>query len=334
MKKSRWTIFIIIGVVILVLIWIIGIKLFVSAGEAFDEAFVIQANEVIVRREDEEITGEGQITSFNIENLDTSLWTNTDKVLVNNEDIVTTGQEILNVSNDEATGKIYSTISGKIYIEDGRFGKKYTIYDLENVGYELEVPESKIKDLKIGQKVETKIIASNEFVEGKICYISQIPQDEQIKVKVKLENNDKIKIGYTVEARVLTDEPVDESVTVYDIKNSIPKIGKTTINYKTNGEEVTFSSFEEMFSDNDLIAMYESALEEQGIIIEELSAQIQELTDNYSTDEIQDENTEEINVEEISQYWSGYWKEYWEAEYNKMLEENNNSKEQESLEGE
>lgn len=281
---------------------------------------------------DDGIKGEGTITSFNIENLDTSLWTKTDKVFVNNEDMITADQEILNVSNEEANGKIYSTISGKIFIEDGKYGKSYTIYDLDNLGYELQIPEEKIKDLKIGQKVETKLMASNEIVYGKICYISQIPQDEQIKVKVKLDNSEKIKIGYTVKARVLTDEEVDANTSIYDIRNSIPKIGKTKVTYKTSGEESSFSSIEEMLADSDIIAMYESALEEQGLIIEELTAKLQELMENYPVEmeenyeEYDDNNdNEELDIEAVSQYWSGYWKEYWEAEYNKLVEEMNDS---------
>lgn len=268
-----------------------------------------------------EITGEGTITSFNTENLDTSLWTKTDKVLVNNEDMVSSGQEILNVSNEEATGKIYSTISGKIYIEDSRFGKSYTIYDLENLGYELQVSEERINDLKIGQKVETKLNASNEIIYGRICYISQIPQEEQIKVKVKVENSDKIKIGYTVKARVLLEEEVDPNTPVYDIRNSIPKIGKTTISYKSSGEEVSFSSIEELLADSDIVMMYENALKEQGIIIDELMAQIQDLTDNMEIPEEPSEDISEMDIEAVSEYWSGYWKEYWEAEYNKLVEE-------------
>lgn len=284
------------------------------------------------------ISGEGTITSFNIENLDTSLWTKTDKVLVSNEDMITAGQEILNVSNEDATGKIYSTISGKIYIEDSRFGKSYTIYDLNNLGYELQIPEDKINELKIGQEVETKLVASNEIVYGKICYISQIPQDEQIKIKVKLDNSDKIKIGYTVKARVLQDEPIDENIQVYDIRNSIPKIGKTTISYKTSGEEVSFSSIEEMLADSDIIAMYEKTLEEQGLIIDELMAQIEALSQDMGNENYPEEETtekkdaEELDVEAVSEYWSGYWKEYWEAEYNKLAEEMKNSNQNEGEE--
>ena len=252
--------------------------------------------------------------------------------------MVTAGQEILNVSNEEATGKIYSTIAGKIYIEEGKFGKSYTIYDLNNLGYELQVPEDKISDLKLGQEVETKLVASNEIVYGRICYISQIPQDEQIKVKVKLDNSDKIKIGYTVKARVLQEEPIDENVQIYDIRNSIPKIGKTTIIYKTSGEEVSFSSIEEMLADNDIIAMYESVLEEQGYVIDELMAQIEALSQAMENEEYiegevtENQKAEELDIEAISEYWSGYWKEYWEAEYNKLAEEMKSSNQNEGEE--
>ena len=65
---------------------------------------------------EEGIVGEGTITSFNIENLDTSLWTKTDKVLVNNEDMVTANQEILNVSNEDANRKnIFYYIRKNLY---------------------------------------------------------------------------------------------------------------------------------------------------------------------------------------------------------------------------
>ncbi|MBR1539723.1 MAG: HlyD family secretion protein [Clostridia bacterium] len=332
MKKK-----IIIAVILIILVALIflGFQVFKTASEGLvvDEEFL---GEEDFNPEDweEEITGEGTITSFNVENLDTSLWTKTDKVLVNNEDMITAGQEILNVSNEDATGKIYSTISGKIYIEDSRFGKRYTIYDLDNLGYELQVPETRINDLKIGQKVETRLNASNEIIYGRICYISQIPQEEQIKIKVKLENSDKIKIGYTVRARVLLEDEIDANTPVYDIRNSIPKIGKTTINYKTSGEEVSFSSIEEMLADSDIITMYESALEEQGIVIEELMAQIQSLTDNMEIPEEPAEDIPEMDIEAVSEYWSGYWKEYWEAEYNKLVEEMKNTENPEIVEGE
>lgn len=46
MKKKIWSVLIVIGIIILVAIWIIGIKLFKTAGEAFDEAFVIQPEEM------------------------------------------------------------------------------------------------------------------------------------------------------------------------------------------------------------------------------------------------------------------------------------------------
>jgi hypothetical protein len=245
------------------------------------------------------IVGTGNITSFNIEKLDTGLWSKVDKVLVENEAVVEANQEILNVSNSEATGKIYSTISGEFFSEENT----YTIYDLNNLGYEIKVDENDAVKLKIGQKVETTITASNEKIEGRICYISYIPQDEEITVKVKISNSDKIKIGYSVKAKILLDEPIDESVQIYDIKNSIPKIGKTTVTYKSSGTEESFSSIEDLYSQEDLMAMYEEMLKSQ-------------MGDMEIPDE---EEQEEFDLDSISDYysdmWNDYWNEYWKNYY-------------------
>jgi hypothetical protein len=253
--------------------------------------------------EDENIiVGTGNITSFNIEKLDTGLWSKVDKVLVENEAMVEANQEILNVSNSEATGKIYSTISGEFFSEENT----YTIFDLNNLGYEIKVDETEAVKLKIGQKVETTITASNEKIDGRICYISYIPQDEEITVKVKISNSDKIKIGYSVKAKILLDEPIDESVQIYDIKNSIPKIGKTTVTYKSSGVQESFSSIEDLYSEADLMAMYEEMLKSQ-------------MENMEIPNEDEYEEQEEFDLESISNYysdlWNDYWSEYWKNYY-------------------
>lgn len=258
--------------------------------------------------EDPFIFGEGTITSFNIEKLDTTLWKKIDKVLVNNEDVVQANQEILNVSNDEATGKIYSTIGGKIFIEDSSRGRSFTIYDLDNLGFEMLVDEENAKKLKIGQKVEcTTYYSINDSIIGRVCYISSIPRDNKIKVRVKLDNIDKVRIGFKVSALIDTEAEIDSSTPVYDIKNSITKIGKTNITYKNTGEQIDFSSIEELSMDEDLFAEYEKALAEQEALIEELSKQIEELMNQENT---------EVDEEAISEYYNEYWRKYWEEKNN------------------
>ena len=332
MKKK---IIIFIVLILLIILVTLGFAVFNKAMDSMAplEAMEYGEGEIIEEpfedfEEENTISGSGSITSFNIEKLETTIWSKVDKVLVNNEDVVNSGQEILNVSNDEATGKIYSTISGKIFIEDSKFGKSYTIYDLNNLGFEMQVDEEKMKDLKIGQKVETRLVATNEIVYGRICYISQIPQDEQIKIKVKLENNDKLRIGYSVKATVMLDEEVDTNIPIYDIKNSIPKIGKTTINYKSTGQEIGFSSIEEIMDNNEIMAMYESALEEQANIIEELTAQLEALMELAPSEEeieipeqdIEQVEEEKVDIEEISKKYNDYWKNYYEELYSQNEE--------------
>lgn len=50
MKKKVLGIIITIGIIILIIIVILGIKLFISAGEAFDDAFVINEDNLRIRR--------------------------------------------------------------------------------------------------------------------------------------------------------------------------------------------------------------------------------------------------------------------------------------------
>ena len=50
MKKKVWGIIIAIGVIVLITIVILGVKLFISAEEAFDEAFVINGDDLRIRR--------------------------------------------------------------------------------------------------------------------------------------------------------------------------------------------------------------------------------------------------------------------------------------------
>jgi hypothetical protein len=302
MKKKVIVISVIIIVVLVLFFFIsMGAMIFNSSFDAIN--FMEDISDNAEDSEDENtIVGTGNITSFNIEKLDTGLWSKVDKVLVENEAMVEANQEILNVSNSEATGKIYSTISGEFFSEENT----YTIFDLNNLGYEIKVDETEAIKLKIGQKVETTITASNEKIDGRICYISYIPQDEEITVKVKISNSDKIKIGYSVKAKILLDEPIDESVEIYDIKNSIPKIGKTTVTYKNSGAQESFSSMEDLYSQEDLKAMYEEMLKSQMENMEIPNA------DEY-------EEQEEFDLESISNYysdlWNDYWSEYWKNYY-------------------
>ena len=150
----------------------LGVKVFKTASEGIliEDEFLV--GDMIEPDDEDVVFITGQITSFNTEMLDTGLWTKIDKVLPQNETMVTNGQEILNVSNEAATGKIYATIDGEFIENTEGLQSSYVIYDLNNLGFEAEVEEEKASFLKIGQKVDVTIQASNEKVERKnLLYI-------------------------------------------------------------------------------------------------------------------------------------------------------------------
>ena len=189
------------------------------------------------------------------------------------------------------------------------------------MGFELQIDEEKASLLKIGQRVEVTIKASNEKIDGRVCYISYIPHNELITVKVKLQSNDKVKIGYNVKAKILLDEPIDENTVEFDVKNSITKIGKTVVTYKNDNKTQEFSTPQEIFSDEDLLEMFAKIMEEKGIeeySIEDMYEEtpgVYNISDLYEVRDLSDDPDVEAISDYFNGYWSEYWSEYWEAYY-------------------
>jgi hypothetical protein len=288
----------IIIVIIIILLFLIGNAVFnsvlISDGDSNNyEQSIINTNG--------NITGKGSITSFNIEELDTGYWTSVDEVYVKDGDLVESNQKILKVSNSEATGVIYSTIKGKFFIDESKeSSKKYYIYDLDNVGFEIEVNEEYSSNLKIGQKVNVNINSLSESITGKVYYISKISNDGIIKVKIKLDYSDDIKFGYTAKAEILINDEVDTSVQEFDTKNSFMKIGKTAITYKNSNNQVVETPIIEDFTEI-----------EEPTITEEFS------NDSESYDEIEYDigGALEYYNEYWNEYWNNYWNNYWKTYY-------------------
>lgn len=298
MKKKT---IIIISVIVLVIIIaiIIGNKIFSSADidtqeidvNNFGSSETENYNEVV--EEKNKIKGSGKLTSFNIEELDTGYWSKIDEIYIKNEEMVKSNQKILKVSNSDATGIVSSTISGKFFIEENNPKNNFYIYDLDNIGIEIEVDEMESAKLKIGQKAIITFKTISETFEGRVCYISKIPTESVIKAKIKIDYNDKLKLGCTGNVEILLDEPIDDAIKEYDIKNSFKKIGKTKITLKEQPGIQNSVSIEDMMNG-------------------------MEGLDSSMFDEIP-EDMPGVDVDEISNYysdlWSEYWNNYWKAYY-------------------
>lgn len=246
----------------------------------------------------------GTLTSFNIEQIDTSYWKNVDEVLVKNEDMVKAEQLLLKTSNSEAKGEISSTIEGKFYVQEQGGKDVYFIYDLNNVGIEIIVDEEDSVKLKLGQKANVSFTGYNELYEGRVYYIQKIPKDEQIKIKIKLDYSDKLKFGTNAKVEILANESVDENVKEYDIKNNVTKMGKTKFIFKDS--ENNSVDMNEMF---DMEALFQEYLNQM------MNENDMENIDGYGELPMEFETEDGENIEDISEYWSEYWNNYWKAYY-------------------
>lgn len=306
MKKKTIIIISVIVIVIIIAI-IIGNKIFSNSEmnvqemnfenfENFEKLEAENYNEVI--EEVNKIKGSGKLTSFNIEELDIGYWTKVDEVYVKNEEMVKSNQKILKVSNASGIGVVSSTISGKFFIEENTPKNNYYIYDLDNIGIEIEVDEEESAKLKLGQKANINFKSISGTFEGRVCYISKIPNDGIIKVKIKINYEDILKLGCSGNVEILVDEPIDENIKEYDIKNSFKKIGKTKITLKEQ------PGIQNSIPIEDMIDSIEGMNEFDPSMIDE---------------EISDEEIPGFDIDEISKYyselWNDYWNNYWKAYY-------------------
>lgn len=315
---------IIVCILAAVVIFFIIPRILLSGAE-FIEEFPDEEGVVVEEIEDSNtISGEGTLTSFNIEKIDTSYWKNIDEVLFNDEDLVKANQLLLKTSNKESNGEISATIDGRIYVQEQSDKDMYYIYDLDNIGIEFKVSEEDSVNLKIGQKAKITFIGSTESYEGVVYYIQKIPVDEELSVKVKIEYNDNLKFGTNAKIEILLDEPIEENVAEFDIKNTTTKIGKTKIILKNSVdysaqnfdmealmEEYMSQMMEGMeFGENDMMdldGLYGDQFEgelplnfesENQTDVEALSKELSEQWNSY-----------------WNEYWSEYWKNYWKAYY-------------------
>ena len=326
----------------------------IFSGAEFIEEFPDEEGVVVEDfEESNNISGEGTLTSFNIEKIDTSYWKNVDEVLFNDEDLVKANQLLLKTSNKESNGEISATIDGRIYVQEQSGKDMYYIYDLDNIGIEFKVSEEESVNLKIGQKAKITFVGSTESYEGVVYYIQKIPVDEEIAVKVKLEYNDNLKFGTNAKVEILLDEPVEENVNEFDIKNTTTKIGKTKIILK-NSTEYSAQNF-------DMEALMEEYMSQMMEGMEFGEGDITDLEGLYGSQfegelPFNFESENQTDVESLSkelseqwntywnEYWSEYWKNYWKSYYeeypiyikepNTENQPNDNTDEQEELEDE
>lgn len=159
-----------------------------------------------VKRDDVKsyVRGIGQITSFDIETLEINSGEKISEILVSEGTKVTKNQNIMKVTDGNKTRTIKSSIAGLFFCVEDEKGTKYCIYNTDNIGVKLLLPERDIANISIGQTATVDITALDKSFTGKVDYVSSLPQNDRYAVRIKLEYVDEIKFGYSSIASILT----------------------------------------------------------------------------------------------------------------------------------
>lgn len=222
MKKLKKILIIAIIIIAIVLI----IKGFIGSKiEEFNNIDSMYMNEwfdtYTVSKDDVKsyVKGMGTITSFNIETINIEIDEKISEILVSEGQRVEKNQDIMKVTNGTTNRTIKSSISGMFFCIEEEAGTKYCIYNLDDIGVKLSLPEKDIASVAIGQSVTVNVSAINKEFAGTVSYISSLPQNDRYIVRVKIDYNDEIKFGYSTISSILTHEIKDSIVVPYEYVN-------------------------------------------------------------------------------------------------------------------
>lgn len=150
------------------------------------------------------VKGVGQITSFNIETLELAATDKISEILVSEGSGVEQNQEVMKVIDiNNKTRTIKAGISGMFFCIETAEATKYCIYNLDDIGVKLSLPEKDITHVAVGQTVKVKVNALGKEFDGTVSYIASLPQNDRYTVRVKINYTDDIKFGYSSTASIL-----------------------------------------------------------------------------------------------------------------------------------
>lgn len=220
-KKKNWLKIILITCAILFVVIevaFIVVNIFTSNIDNLNEAdinYYFEEYKVDTQNLTAYVKGTGEITSFNIKNLDIPSYSDIKETFVSDGEIVTAKQKILRGIINGYNQNITSPIDGMYFEVENNGLKQYQIYDLKNIGIEMYVSENDVAMLTVGQKASVHITALNKDIEGSVSYIAKLPTDGKFKVKIKIDYNDEIKFGYGVSVKVIVAEKTNVLVIPY-----------------------------------------------------------------------------------------------------------------------
>ena len=191
-------------------------------GDGYEDYMSVGVYEVKKDNISKYITSSSQITSFNISEITLDDMENVKECYVKDGSSVKKNQKLLKTTIGNYLNRtIKSEISGKFFIiheEDGN--KIYRVYDTSKTGVMVKIKENQINNIKIGEKAIVSLINSDEVYEGKITYVSQIPNsDGKFNVEITIPYEKNIKYGYTANVKIEADSNKSSILIPYEAIN-------------------------------------------------------------------------------------------------------------------
>lgn len=191
-------------------------------GDRYEDLMSVGVYEVKKDNISKYVTSSSQITSFNISEITLDDMEEVKECYVKDGSSVKKNQKLLKTTIGNYSNRtIKSGISGKFFIiheEDGR--KTYRVYDTSKTGIMVKIKENQINNIKIGEKAIVSLINSDEVYEGKITYVSKIPNsDGKFNVEITIPYEKNIKYGYTANVKIEADSNESSILIPYEVIN-------------------------------------------------------------------------------------------------------------------
>ena len=206
-KKASMIIKVAVGAGILA---IAGFTLKSYIGNKVEKAnegnFAMYTSVPVERKDLETYTrGSGLFSSFNTADLKIGEGEKILRQYVNDGESVVANQAVFLVNNGYESSYVKSPIQGLFFERQGENNLlNYQVYDISNTGVTIQVSESNVAKMQIGQSAKVLFTAIDKEVEGQVTYISKIAENGNFPVRISAPYSEDLRFGYNASIKIIT----------------------------------------------------------------------------------------------------------------------------------
>lgn len=149
--------------------------------------------------------GSGLFTSFNTAQLKVEDGQKITQRYVNDGDAVKANQAIFLANNGYENSYIKTPIAGLFFEKQGENNTAaYEVYDITNTGIMIQVSESNVAKMQIGQTAKVLFTAIDKELDGKVSYISKVADNGSFPVRITIPYSEDLRFGYNASVKIIT----------------------------------------------------------------------------------------------------------------------------------